>query len=128
MTRTASVELRASGVTVVRIDPQAIQTKDDARDNIAAAVEAGRPWRRPVMVDIRGCNPLEADVRHCYAGDILENSFVALCMLLDISPLGQTMGNLYLRVAKPKIPTRLCYEEKAAFEWLVGFTSERLQL
>jgi hypothetical protein len=120
-TRTASVELLPVGVTVVRIDPKAVQTVADARENIDAAVKAGAPRLRPLLVDIRGCQPLEAEVRHYYSGQILLDSFLALTMIVDITPLGQMLGNLYMKVAKPGIPTRLETSEASAVEWLKGF-------
>jgi hypothetical protein len=117
-TRTAQVALLPSGVTAVRIDPEAVQTVDDARENIAMAVKVGAPWMRPLLVDIRNSRPLEAPVRHYYSGQILVDSFLAICMLIDISPLSRMMGNLYLQVAKPGIPTRLETTEPAALAWL----------
>lgn len=117
-TRTAKVELLPNGIVAVRIDPTATQSVSDARENIETAVKAGLPGRRPLLVDIRNCLPLEAETRHYYSGKILIDSFLALCMLLELSPLGQMMGNLYLRVAKPGIPTRLSVNETDALEWL----------
>lgn len=117
-TRTAKVERLPSGIVAVRIDCEAVQSVADARENVETAVKLGRPGLRPLLVDIRGCRPLEADTRHFYSGKILNDSFLALCMLLDLSPLGRMMGNLYLRVAKPGIPTHLSMSESEALEWL----------
>lgn len=117
-TRTARVERLVLGIVAVRIDREAVQGVADAAENIAAAVKLGQPGLKPLLVDIRGCRPLEAGTRHFYSGKILNDSFLALCMLLDLSPLGQMMGNLYLRVAKPGIPTHLSMSESEALAWL----------
>jgi len=124
-TRTARVELHPAGVTIVRIDPEAVQSVSDARENIQTAVQIAQPLKRPLLVDIRGCKALEAPVRHFYSGQILIDSFQALTMLLDISPLGQMMGNLYMRVAKPGIPTHLSTSEDEAIRWLQKFISSK---
>jgi hypothetical protein len=117
-TRTALVERLPIGVTVVRIDADAIQSVQDAKDNIHAAVQIALPQKLPLLVDIRKAKTLEADVRHYYSGQILIDSFQALCMLLDITPLGRMMGNLYMKVAKPGIPTHLSEDEAEAVNWL----------
>lgn len=124
-TRTATVERLSSGIVAVRVQCEAVQSVADAKENIGAAVKLGLPGLRPLLVDIRGCQPLEADTRHYYSGKILSDSFLALCILLDLSPLGQMMGNLYLRVAKPGVPTRLSMSESEALSWLAPHLEHR---
>ncbi len=126
-TRTALVELLPIGVTVVRIDSDAVQSVQDAKENIETAVQIALPRKLPLLVDIRGAKTLEAPVRHYYSGQILIDSFRALCMLLDISPLGRMMGNLYMRVAKPGIPTHLSLQESEAIEWLRQYSPDEAQ-
>jgi hypothetical protein len=122
-TRTARLGLNVDGTVVVRIRPGAIQTLQDARENLAEAIAATGGQRRPLLIDIRGAQPLGADARHQYSGTALDDSFVALAMLIDGSPLSTMMGNVYLRIARPGIPARLFTEETRAIEWL---TRQRL--
>ena len=117
-TRTARIGLNQSGLVVVRIRNGAHQTLADARENLASAVSATADQRRPLLIDIRGARPLDADVRHHYSGQTLVDSFSALAMLVEASPLGRMMGNVYLRIARPGIPTQLFGEEARAIEWL----------
>ncbi len=117
-TRTARIALNDDGLLIVRINDGACQSLDDARDNLAMAVSETRGQRRPLLIDIRTSKPLDADARHHYSGQTLADSFSALALLVEASPFGRMMGNVYLRIARPGIPTQLFAEEAPALKWL----------
>jgi hypothetical protein len=70
------------------------------------------------LIDIRKAEIISADVRHYYSGGKLTEWFSAMALLVEASPLGRVMGNLYLRIARPGVPTRLFNDEAAALAWL----------
>jgi hypothetical protein len=117
-TKTAEIELETEGVLVVRIRGGARQLLADAEQNLGAALIERGGKRRPLLIDIRGAVPLDASVRHYYSGRVLVSGFTALALLVDASPLGRTMGNVYFRVARPGIPTRLFTDGVDARQWL----------
>jgi hypothetical protein len=119
-TRTARIELLDLGVVVTRIRQGAVQDLADARENLGASTTAAGGVRRPLLVDISGAAPLPPEVRHYYTGERLVGAFTALALVVEASPLGTTMGNIYLRIASPGIPTRLFTREAAALDWLAG--------
>ena len=119
-TRTAKIGLSDAGVVVVRINAGAYQSLGDAKENLAAAVSETAGRRRPLLIDIRSARPLEADARHHYSGQLLNERFSAMALLIEASPFGRIMGNVYLRIARPGIPSRLFSEEADAAEWLSG--------
>jgi hypothetical protein len=123
VTTTARINLNAQGLLIVRINDGAYQTLDDARENLAAAVSEAGGKRRPLLIDIRSAKPLDADARHHYSGQTLVERFSALALLVEASPFGRMMGNVYLRVARPGIPTHLFSDETQAMEWLNGHRS-----
>ena len=120
VTTTARINLNAQGLLIVRINDGAEQTLDDARENLAAAVSETGGKRRPLLIDIRTAKPLDADARHHYSGQTLVDRFSALALLVEASPFGRMMGNVYLRVARPGIPTQLFSDETQATRWLNG--------
>lgn len=63
---------------------------------------------------------MTAEARHIYSGRTLVDGFTALGLLVEASPLGLMMGNVYFRVARPGIPARLFTDEARAHEWLKG--------
>ena len=83
------------------------------------AETAGR--RRPLLVDITGSPALDAETRHLYSGQTLIDGFTALALLVEASPLGRMLGNVYFRVARPGIPAHLFTDERAAVDWLKGY-------
>lgn len=117
-TETAVIHLSNDGVVIVRIRDGAYQSLEHAKANLALAKSEAAGRRRPLLVDIRTSQPLDADARHHYSGQTLVDSFLAIALLVDASPLGLMMGNVYMRVARPGIPTQLFSDESRAFEWL----------
>jgi len=109
------------GVLIVRIRRDSRQRPADARENLDAALSETGGRRRPLLVDITGSPPLDAETRHLYSGQTLVAGFTALALLVEASPLGRMMGNVYFRIARPGIPTHLFVEENRAMEWLKGY-------
>src|SRR5262245_25267992 len=97
-TATARIDLNDSGLVVVRIRNGAYQSLDDAKANLGAAISETAGRRRPLLIDIRGAQPLDAEVRHYYSGQALVDAFSALALLVEASPFGRMVGNLYLHV------------------------------
>jgi hypothetical protein len=117
-TATAHIGLGDDGVVSVRVRPGAQQSLADARENLGSALALREGVRRPLLVDIRKAAPLDAEVRHYYSGQVLVEGFSAIALLVEASPLGRMMGNVYFRVARPGIPARLFTDESQAVVWL----------
>lgn len=115
--RTARIGLD-DGIVIVRIRDGAEQSLSDAQENLAMAIAETAGRRRPLLIDIRTARPLEAEVRHHYSGRPLVDGFRALALLVEGTPLGRMIGNVYLRIARPGIPTRLFHDETEARSWL----------
>jgi hypothetical protein len=122
-TKTARIQLSSIGVLTVRINEGATQSLADAQENLAIAVSETGGIRRPLLIDIRRALPVDAAARHHYSGQTLAEAFSALALLVEASPFGRMMGNVYLRIAQPGIPTRLFTDEAQAMEWLNGHRS-----
>ena len=119
-TATAHIALGDDGVVSVRVRPGAQQSMTDARENLGSALALREGVRRPLLVDIRKAAPLAADVRRMYSGRNIAEAFTALALLIDTSPLGRTMGNVYFSVARLPMPMKMFAEESKALEWLDG--------
>jgi hypothetical protein len=127
-TRTARIEMDPSGCVIVRVNAIE-QTVDDARENVAVAIDvAGGPRTAPLLVDITGTAPLVSEVRHYYVGGALAENFTALGLLVDPSPMGRMMGNVFFRmieaanearVDRTEVgPTQVFEDEPTAIAWL----------
>ena len=123
-TETATVTLGEDGIITVRVNHGAYQSLVNAKQNLDAALGARDGRRRPLLVDISGAQPLDADVRHYYSGQALVDGFTALGLVVEASPFGLMMGNIYFRVARPGIPTKLFTRSGEAAEWLRGHVAQ----
>ena len=119
-TATARIALDDDGILTVLIRDDARQQPRDARENLEAAVAETQGRRRPLLVDITRAQPLDAETRHIYSGRTLVDGFTALGLVVEASPLGLMMGNVYFRVASPGIPARLFTDDTRARDWLKG--------
>lgn len=120
-TETALVELGPDGVLSVHIRTNAAQSVANAKENLSAALQVAAGQRRPLLVDISEAQPLSAEVRHYYSGQVLVDGFTAMALVIHASPFGRMMGNIYFRVARPGIPTRLFTEPDEARAWLMAY-------
>ena len=57
-------------------------------------------------------------MRHFYTGSVIVDVCAALALLVETNPLGRIMGNVYLRVANPGVPTQVFDSERKALTWL----------
>jgi hypothetical protein len=116
-TRTARVEKTNEGIVITRILPDIQQNLDDAVENISVSAEACGGRRAPIVVDLRHAMTLDAETRHYYSGKQLTDFFTSIAILVPGGAFGKMMGNLYLRVANPGIPSRLFDSETEAVRW-----------
>ena len=123
-TRTADIYLSPDGLVLVRVDRDAKQDLTEAKENLAASISVREGLKRPLLTDIRFCLPLTPEARRYYSGQVLVDSFLAMGILIDASAFGTMMGNIYIQIAKPGIPTRLFTDEERAIEWLKEFVRD----
>ena len=116
-TRTARIEVVEGQIVVATMNNE-LQTLDDARENLAVSMRLAEPDRKPLLVDIRKARPLLPEVRVQYAGERFDPFFAAMGLLVRNNPLGITMGNIYFKIARPGIPTRIFSDESKALAWL----------
>lgn len=128
-TRSASIELHPRGCLIVRPRRGFVQTLEHARENVDTCVEMSNGKKRlPVLIDLTSAEPLPAEVRHYYADEGLVENFTAVGLLVEASPLGRMMGNVFFRMmdtihhGSARTSTRLFGDEKSALDWL---TAER---
>lgn len=117
-TRTALIYLLDSGIVMVRIKKELLQTIDDAEKNLSAAIRETWEHRRPLLLDLRQAMPLDDDVRRQYSGPRVVDNFSAIALVVDGGPFGRMMANLYLGIANLEIATRLFATEGEAIAWL----------
>jgi hypothetical protein len=108
----ADVSIESDGTLVVRFRPQARAVGEQGAH---AAAAGGR--KRRTLVDARGVAATDRATRQLAAGPLLEAVTSRMAVLVG-NPVSRTLGNFFLRVARPAYPTRIFSDEGAARRWL----------
>lgn len=112
------MEHREDGILHVCALPGVGQSADDARENLSIARQLIANEAVRVLVDARQSGILEREARATYAA---EAEFVIAQALIVGSAFTRIAGNMFVRVASAKIPTRVFTSEEAALRWLKEF-------
>jgi hypothetical protein len=93
------------------------ETIADAKEQLARQREMldGKPL--PFLMDIRRVRSLSRDARAFFASAEAAEVFAATALLIA-SPLSRAIGNFFLGLNRPSMPTRLFTSERDALAWL----------
>jgi hypothetical protein len=95
---------------------------NDARSAIEAERKLGAGKRLPTLVDMTGTLSIDREARRYFAGP--ETAAVQNATALIVSsPFTQAIGNFFLGLNKPAIPTRLFTNKSDAIAWLRLFVA-----
>ena len=73
----------------------------------------------PALIDIRGLRSTTVDARHYMAS--IGTSMIKAGAIITGSSVNRTLGNIFLTIDRPIIPTRLFTGEEGARKWLSQF-------
>lgn len=69
-----------------------------------------------LLIDMRGIKSVTPDARKYMAG--VGSILVKAAALITGSPLNRTIGNIFLAIDQPPVPSRLFTDEQKARQWL----------
>jgi hypothetical protein len=75
----------------------------------------------PLLVDIKELESASSEAREYMANE--GTSLVTAGALLISSPVTRTIGNIFLMLNRPRVPSRLFNNKAAALAWLKEFTA-----
>lgn len=117
---TLIIRLGDDGIVRVNVKPNAQISLQDAQISIRAIRELCGGKCTPVLVDMRGLAGIDREARLYFAGEETAKVESAAALIIE-SPLSKAIGNFFLGLNKPIIPTRLFTGEAEALAWLKGF-------
>ncbi len=117
---TRTVVFTFADIIIARFRTGAEVTLDDSRANVALCLQRNAGRRRPLLVDLRGVKSQTAEARAYLAGREGVQVSQAVGLLIG-SPVSRVLGNFYLGLNKPSVPTRLFTSEEEAQAWLRDF-------
>lgn len=115
--------LGQDGIVRIIWDPAADVTLEDAHESMVAYLKINEGKSRPLFVDTKTMNSLAREARHYYASDEAAEVASAVAIIVG-SPVSRVLGNFYLGLSNPRLPTRLFALEDEALDWLKGFLCE----
>ena len=117
-TRSSLYTRRPDGIIVQVTLPSISQTLADARENAAAFAELAAGEKRPLLVDTRALYAQGPGVREFYSSPEGLRWTSAIAVLVG-SGAGRVIGNLFISVSAPKVPTRIFTAQDLGLEWLL---------
>ncbi len=120
VTRVSKVWVGEDGIARVIHVPNAELTLEDAKETMVAYLKLSKGKRLPLFVDTKEQKSMTRECRIYYASE--ESAKVASAVAIIVgTPVSRVMGNFYLGLSNPHLPSRLFTSEQEALEWLKGF-------
>lgn len=107
--------LRQDGVVHLVWAPRVATGLEDAVAAIEAMERLTGGRRAPLLVDTHDSGPQDRAARMEF---VRRGDLVSAVALVVATPLSRMMGDFFLTVSKPKVPTRLFDDEASALAWL----------
>jgi hypothetical protein len=108
---------RDDRIVYVYVQPKATLELADAQASIAASKRLFGAERGGCLVDMRGLVNMSREARQYYSGPEPLTVHVALALVVG-SPLNRAIGNFFMGLSPPPMPTRLFDTIEDAQGWL----------
>ncbi|MDF2452353.1 MAG: hypothetical protein K0S26_1857 [Bacteroidota bacterium] len=122
-----AIELRAyytwmgdDGIGRTCVKPNVDITLEDAISNTRAVTALYVDRKFPLLIDSRSVKSMSYEARHHFAVRDRETKTCAFGIIIG-SAISRVLGNFYLGINKPSVPTRLFDKETDAIQWLKQF-------
>jgi len=115
--RVARLWLGDDGIVRIIHIPNAEVTLKDAQETMAAYLTINQGKRRPLFIDTRTMRSIAREARHYYAGTEAA-SVASACAILVGTPVSEVLGNFYIGLSNPHLPSRLFTSDDEALAWL----------
>lgn len=118
--RVARLWLGDDGIVRIIHSPGTEVSLTDARETMDAYLQLRGGVSRPLLVDTQGMKSIDRGARSLYASEEAARVATAVGLIVD-TPVSKVLGNFYIGLSKPHIPSRLFSGQDAALDWLKRF-------
>jgi hypothetical protein len=112
--------LGEDGIVRIIWVPNAEVSLEDAQETMAAYMRISNGKKRPLLVDTKNMKAFSREARKFYAGEEAAKVASAVAIIVG-TPVSRVLGNFYLGLSNPHLPSRLFSSEDEAMEWLKGY-------
>ena len=118
--RVARLWVGDDGICRIIHVPGAEVSLEDARETMSAYKKLNQGKRLPLLIDTKTMRSLSRDARQYYASEEAAACASAAAIIVG-TPVSKVLGNFYIGLSNPHLPSRLFSSEDQALEWLRGF-------
>lgn len=90
---------------------------EDAKENTAMVIAVSGGANYPILVDLRKIKSISKEARDHFSMRGRKPNVTAIAMLVS-SPLSRIIGNFFLGLNKPTVPTRMFTSEEEGIAWM----------
>jgi hypothetical protein len=96
---------------------------EHAQENSAVVNSFYVDRKFPLLIDARGIKSISRDARNFFTTNGRATNTLAFAIIID-SSVSKVVGNFFLGINKPAVPTKLFSDDKSAVKWLKQFRIE----
>jgi hypothetical protein len=115
--------IREDGIACTKVKRGSEVTVEYARENSIAVNTLLKDKKRPLLIDSRGIKSMTRDARNQFSTKGRETQTLAFGIVIG-SQVSKVIGNFFMGINKPAVPTRLFDNEEEAILWLKQFLKE----
>jgi hypothetical protein len=115
--------IREDGIACTKVKKGSEVTVEYARENSNAVNTLLKEKKRPLLIDSRGIKSMTRDARNQFSTKGRETQTLAFGIVIG-SQVSKVIGNFFMGINKPAVPTRLFDNEEGAIQWLKQFLKE----
>jgi hypothetical protein len=105
------------GFVHTRVRPGAEIQLEDAKGNTHKVIEISGGSNYPILVDLRQIKSISKEARDHFSMRGRKPNVTAIAMLVS-SPLSRIIGNFFLGLNRPGVPTRMFTSEAEGITWM----------
>lgn len=112
------------GIARTSVKPNVDITLDFAKENTVVVTSFYKNKKFPILIDARGVKSMSYEARKHFSAHGRETKTNAFGIIIG-SNISRVLGNFYLGVNKPAVPTKLFDNETEAIKWLTQFVNPK---
>jgi hypothetical protein len=109
------------GFIISKVRPGSEIGLNEAKGNTQAVIDISGGSNYPIFVDIREIKSISKEARDHFSMRGRKPNVTAIAMLVS-SPLSRIIGNFFLGLNKPTVPTKMFTSEPDAISWMIRYT------
>lgn len=110
----------SDGIARTKVKPNFDVVLTHAMENSVAVNSLIKDKKFPLLIDARGIHSISREAREFFTTRGRDTNINSMAVIIK-STISRVVGNFFMGINKPTVPTRLFENEKEAEEWLKEF-------